>query len=216
MPTQDYRNEKDEKIPGNTTVIGSNLGWSKGALMYWAWKEGKEGRDFRQTRDTAADAGTLCHAMIEADIKGKPLPPPAVAYPPGVVAKAETGFLNFLEWKKMYGLKLITMEVPLVSEKYQFGTTIDILAEVAGKRSIVECKTSNDVYEDMLIQMAAQREAWDENHPTEKIQSLHLLKVNKEVAAFSHHFWDNLDVGWQAFVALRELHDLHKTLKKLK
>lgn len=213
MPTADYHNAKGERIPGNTTVIGSNLGWSKGALMYWAWKEGKEGRDFRQTRDTAADAGTVCHAMIEADIKKKPI---ERSGNPEVDSKAETGYLNFLEWKKMYGLELISMETPLVSEKYQFGTTIDILARVAGKRSIVEVKTSNDIYEDMLIQMAAQRVAWDENHPTEKIEALHLLKVNKEVAAFSHHYWDDLDIGWQAFIALRELHDLHKMLKKLK
>ena len=116
----------------------------------------------------------------------------------------------------MYGLKLIDMEIPLISEAYQFGTTIDILAEVAGKRSIVECKTSNDIYEDMLIQMAAQREAWNETHPEEKIEALHLLKVNKEVGAFSHHYWDALDVGWQAFICLRELHDLHRELKKLK
>lgn len=214
MPTQDYRNAAGVRIPGNTTVIGSNLGWSKQGLMYWAWAQGRDGKDFRAVRDDAADAGTLCHAMIEADIKG--LPHPEMIVSPEARSKAETGFLNYLEWKKMYGLELIGMEIPLVSEAYQFGTTIDILARVAGKRSIVECKTSNDIYEDMLIQMAAQRQAWDETHPTEKIEALHLLKVNKEAAAFSHHYWDSLDVGWQAFMCLRELHDLHRELKKLK
>ena len=215
MPTADYKNAQGKRIPGNTTIIGANLGWSKNALMHWAWREGKEGRDFRETRDAAADAGTLGHAMIEAEIKGKPAPDFS-KYPPEVVAKAETGYLNFLEWKTLYGLELITMEVPLISEEYQFGTTIDILARVNKKRSIVEVKTSNDIYEDMLIQMAAQRQVWDENHPTEKIEALHLLKVNKKAAAFSHHYWDSLDAGWRAFICLRELHDLRGELKKLK
>ncbi len=215
MPTQDYKNAKGERIPGNTTIIGSNLGWNKQGLMYWAWDQGRNGKDFRQSRDEAADAGTLAHAMVETDIKGKQVSP-APSLPPDIIAKAETGFLNYLEWKKMYGLELIDMEIPLVSEEYQYGTMIDILACVAGKRSIVEVKTSNDIYEDMLIQIAAQKYAWNENHPQEKIEALHLLKLNKEVGAFSHHYWDSLDSGWQAFICLRELHDLHKELKKLK
>ena len=215
MPTADYRNAKGTRIPGNTTIIGSNLGWSKGALMYWAWNEGREGRDFRQTRDAAANAGTIAHEMVERDIKGQP-PLLYEGISNEIVAKAETGYLNFLEWKKMGNFELLGMEIPLVSERYQFGTTIDILARVANKRSIVEVKTSNDIYEDMLIQMGAQRQAWDENHPTEKIEALHLIKLNKEAAAFSHHYWDSLDMGWQAFLCLRELHDLHKELKKLK
>ena len=70
MPTADYKNAKGVRIPGNTTVINGNLGWSKNGLMYWAWEQGRNGKDFRQSRDDAADAGTLAHALIEADIKG--------------------------------------------------------------------------------------------------------------------------------------------------
>jgi len=215
MPTQDYHNAEGKRIPGNTTVISSNLGWSKGGLMYWAWMQGKEGKDFRESRDAAADAGTLAHAMVEADIKGKPLPR---VENPEIMSKAETAYLNFLQWKKMVNFALITMEVPCISEQLQFGTTIDILAnvgELGGRRSIVEVKTSNAVYEDMLIQMAAQKCAWDECHPDEPIEEFHLLKLGKEEATFSHHYWHALPLGLEAFKYLRGLHDLKKKLKAL-
>jgi hypothetical protein len=95
MPTQIYKNAKGEIIPGNTTVISQNLGWSKGGLMYWAWQQGRDGKDFRQARDEAADAGTLAHEMIERDIKDL-APPDTSKYLPEIVGKAESAFLNYL------------------------------------------------------------------------------------------------------------------------
>jgi hypothetical protein len=107
------------------------------------------------------------------------------------------------------------MEVPCVSEVLQAGTTIDIIGLVADKRSIVECKTSNAVYEDFLIQVAMQAAAWNETHPAELIEGLHLLKIGKEEATFTHHYWHVLPDGLEAFKHLRALHDLKKKLKKL-
>jgi len=214
MPTQEYYNNKGERIPGNTTVIGQNLGWSKGGLMYWAWQQGKDGKDFRQVRDEAADAGTLAHALIEADIKDRTLPDLS-KYSAEIKGKAEAAFLNYLEWKKQSNFRPITMEVPCISEVLQAGTTIDIIGLVADKRSIVECKTSNAVYEDFLIQVAMQAAAWNETHPAEPIEGLHLLKIGKEEATFTHHYWHVLPDGLEAFKHLRALHDLKKKLKKL-
>jgi hypothetical protein len=214
VPTQEYRNAKGERIPGNTTVISQNLGWSKQPLLYWAWKQGKDGKDFRETRDFAADAGTLAHAMIEADIKNLP-PPDTSKYAPEIVEKAETGYLNFMEWKLGIRLVLLTMEVPVVSEKYQYGTTIDIVARANARTCIIECKTSNNIYDEYLIQLSAQKQAWDENHPDDPICGMHVLKVNKESGAFQHNFWESLPGAFEAFRDLRDLHDRKKQLKAL-
>jgi hypothetical protein len=107
------------------------------------------------------------------------------------------------------------MEVAVVSEALQAGTTIDVIGFVADKFSIVECKTSNSVYEDFLIQVAMQKAAWDEMHPEQPIEALHLLKLGKEEATFAHHYWHALPDGIEAFRHLRALHDLKKKLKKL-
>jgi hypothetical protein len=214
MPTADYKNAKGEKIPGNTTVISQNLGWNKQALMWWANECGLAGKRHREVSQEAADAGTLGHLLIECDIKEKS-PPDLDRYPAEMVSKAESAFLNYLEWKRQTNFQPITMEVACISEELQAGTTIDVIGWVAGKRSIVECKTSNGVYEDFLIQVAMQKAAWDETHPDEPIEGLHLLKVGKEEATFTHHYWHSLALGLEAFKHLRALHDLKKQLKKL-
>ncbi len=211
MPTADYKNAKGERIPGNTTIISQNLGWNKQALMWWS---AQMGPNYRQVSQAAADAGTLGHGLIECDIKGLPMTDMS-QYPAEMVAKAEAAYLNYLEWKRQTNFTPITMEVACISEELQAGTTIDVIGWVAGKRSIVECKTSNGVYEDFLIQVAMQKAAWDETHPDEPIEGLHLLKVGKEEATFTHHYWHSLALGLEAFKHLRALHDLKKQLKKL-
>lgn len=215
MPTQEYRNAKGERIPGNTTIIGANLGWSKNALMFWSWRQGKDGKDFRETREVAADVGTLCHAMIEDNIKGSYKAATLTGLTDEMLCLAKQGFESYLEWKQGIKLELVNMEVSLISERYQYGTTVDIVAKANGRLCLVECKTSNAVYEDYLIQISAQEWAWNENHPSDPIQGVHLLKVNKESAAFTHHFWQSLPGCFEAFLDLRDLHDRKKQLKKL-
>src|SRR5262245_23665765 len=127
MPTQDYRNAKGERVSGNTTIINTNLGWSKGGLMHWAWQQGKDGKDFRESRDAAADAGTVCHAMVEATVKLKEHALIPAGLDKEIIAKAEAGYLNFLEWRDMVKLDLRDMEVPCISEEWQFGTTVDLV-----------------------------------------------------------------------------------------
>jgi len=173
MPTNNYFNSKGDKLPGNTTVIGSNLGWSKNALVYWAWAQGKQGLDFRQTRDAAADIGTVAHEMCECDIKGTKLD---AKYSADLVASATPAFENFLEWKSMVKFELLDMEVMCISEILQVGTTVDIVSRVNGKRSLTEIKTSNAVHEDYLIQMACQKQCWDETFPDKPIEEFHLLR----------------------------------------
>ena len=51
---------------GVTSVLGK---WDKGGLIAWAWKLGKEGRDYKTIRDKAGDKGKEVHAKIELAIK---------------------------------------------------------------------------------------------------------------------------------------------------
>jgi hypothetical protein len=221
-PTQDYRID-GEKIPGNTTVIGQNLGWKTPGLMGWQKKIIKAQmcptclsnfKDPNKIKDDAADAGTLAHLLIEHDIKN--LAAPDISkYPKDIIDKAETGFLNYLAWKEGIRFILKNMEVPLISHKYRYGTTVDVVALANGKTCLVECKTSNDIYTDFLIQLAAQKAAWDENYPDDPICGVHILKVHKEHASFSHHYFGELPGCFEAFLDLRDLHDRKKQLEKL-
>ena len=52
------------RVPSVTTVLGRFK--ESGPLIHWAWGLGIQGKDYREERDKAADAGTLAHAAVAA------------------------------------------------------------------------------------------------------------------------------------------------------
>jgi len=106
-------------------------------------------------------------------------------------------------------------EITLVSEAHRFGGTPDAIGYLDGKLCLLDWKTSNAVYSDYLIQLAAYKVLWEENRPQYPLEGgFHLLRFAKEHGDFSHHFYPNLDEAWRQFVLLREAYDIDKQLKK--
>lgn len=197
------------RVPSVTTVIGRFK--EAGGLMHWAWKLGKEGKDYREVRDEAADAGTLAHAAVEAWVKGANF---AFEGAPEVVEKAQKAFGAFLEWADQTQLKVTHTEVALISEAHRFGGTLDAML-IRGKRALGDWKSSNAVYGEYLVQIAAYGKLWVENHPDEMIAGgYHLLRFDKTYGDFKHHWWPELDRAWDAFLHLRALYDIDKELKQ--
>ena len=212
MPIRIYRLKDGSRVPGVTTVISGSLGYNKQALMYWAWNEGIEGRNYRDTSQKAADIGTIAHAMIEANLKNKEYDSSAI--PKDMLDKAENAYLAWLEWKDLVSFKLLASELSLVSEQYKFGGCIDI-AVIKKVPCIIDLKTSNSVYADHLIQISAYGNLYSEHHPEAPIQGYYLLRLGKEDGGFSYHYWPTLPEAWEAFKALLVLHNLSKKLKKM-
>ena len=218
MPANIYKNKAGKRIPGTTTIIGSNLGWSKNGLIHWAWDQGINGLDYRATRDRAADTGTIAHALVEAELRGEKVDWPGLAWKLGAtdteqIEQAESAFEEFVNWRDAYKFELKYTEHLLVSENYQYGGQIDIAA-IQGKRAIVDIKTSNAIYEDHKIQLAAYDNLWRENYPDEPAEAWYILQLGKD-GGFAYYSLPakTIDAGWRAFVVLRELHDLKKALK---
>lgn len=216
MPTQDYRLADGTKVPGTTTVINSNCGWKTGGLVFWAWQQGKDGKDFRETRDAAANAGTIAHYLVECDLRK--IQPDTSQMHPDLVAKAMQAFENYREWREVYNLQVIASELPLVSERYGYGGTLDCVSYITGRLSMTDWKTGDGVYPDFLLQMAAYVNLWEEHHPEEPIERIDLIRFAKETASFSHHKWARETImgePWQAFHALLEVERVRKAVKKL-
>ena len=208
-----YRNAKGERVPGVTTVISGNLGWNKQALMYWANQQGLDGKHHREVSQTAADIGTIAHAMVEADLKGKEWRD--LVDLQGVTAvmigKAEKAYSAWQEWKSLVNFQLLKSEESLVSEKYNYGGTIDV-AMIKNSVCITDLKTSKAVYPDHKIQLAAYGKLWNANFPRKKVQSYYLLQLGKEDGSFAYHNWPELNNAWKAFLSLKRLHNLKKTV----
>ena len=204
-----YRLKDGTRVPSVTTVLSRFK--DAGGLIHWAWTLGKEGKDYREERDRAADAGTLAHEAVEAFVHGLS---PRFGEDAEIAGKAERAYGAFREWATQTQLQVTETEVSMISEKHKFGGTMDALL-VSGKRAVGDWKSSNALYPEYLIQVAAYGMLWEENHPDEPITGgYHLLRFDKTYGDFTHKWWGELDTAKKAFLLMRELYELDKELKQ--
>ncbi len=216
-PVGGYRID-GKRVPGVTTILSRFK--ESGALIHWAWNEGVEGRDYRTTRDSAADAGTCCHAMIEADWHGKEFD--RSDYKPDILEKADHAFLAYLEWKEQVNLEVVGAEEQMLSRKYLFGGTPDAVM-VAGKLLMGDYKTSNGVYADHLIQVGGGYSLlYEETYPDKPLEGVVIVRFSKPKEAddpisFHHHHYsaEIIPILQKQFLLFREAYDLDKRIKKL-
>lgn len=215
MPTAKagYFLKDGTRVPSVTTIISRFK--DAGALMHWAWEQGRAGVDYRSTRDAAATAGTIAHGAVEAWVHKRPYDWlwAITTAGPDVVERAEKAVGAFQEWARQTRLRVTETEVPLISERHRFGGTLDAML-ISEKRAIGDWKTAKGLYADMLLQIAAYGHLWDETHPEDPVTGgYHLLRFDKEYGDFHAHWWGELETAWQAFLHLRALWDLEKELK---
>lgn len=214
-PSDGYKID-GKRVPGVTTIISRFK--PSGGLIHWAWEQGRDGKDYRETRDAAADAGTLAHDMVEADIYGATFD--RTKYSEDLLSKADGAFKAYQEWKRQTQLEVAESEVTLVSHQHRFGGTLDALL-VRGGLALGDWKTSNAIYADYLIQLGAYALLWEEAFPSRPITAgFHLLRFSKpsdasDPVSFAHHYWSNLDIAKQQFLLYREAYELDKRLNKL-
>jgi hypothetical protein len=217
-PAGGYKNEANVRVIGTTTVTGRFKDGT--ALNFWAYKKGKEdglaGRVDAKLYDSvekAADIGTVVHEMCEMHIGGA-IHEAIMFHAQQTLGEdfkhAQSGFGAYLSWERQSGLKVVEQEMPLVSEEYQFGGTPDAIGELEGELCLLDWKTSNSVYPEMLIQLAAYKHLYEVNRDRELTGGFHLLRFSKELA---HHFYPDLSNAWRMFVLLREAYEIDKELK---
>lgn len=181
--------------------------------MRWAYNMGLQGLDFEEQRDKAADAGTVAHALVEAHIKKQPQP--IFNVDKEIETRGRSAFQQYLNWERHSRLEIIESEISLVSETYQFGGTIDAIGRLEAALCLPDWKSSNGLYSDALIQIAAYKNLWEENFPDRPITGgFHLCRFSKDWADFEHRHFGNLDDAWELFKHYRVAYDLDKRLQK--
>ena len=209
-PKNGYFLKSGERVPSVTTIL--NRFKDSGGLIHWAWQLGKDGKDYREERDKAADVGTIAHEMVDCDIHGREFDPSQ--YDRELVAKATRCFEAYKDWAASHKLRPAETEMQLVSERYRYGGTPDVLF-VDGRLVLGDWKTSNRVYPEYLCQLAAYRWLVIENRPEMNVApDAYLLRFDKEHGDFHVHHYTDLDDAWRAFIRMRELYDLMNALKR--
>lgn len=216
-PRKGYFLADGTRVPGTTTVLGRFK--DSGALIRWAWKRGKDfpDEDLYASRDDAANIGTAAHAMVEERINGfDPENAPALLALDGRGReRARNAFLMYEAWASMSNLEIVEQEMQLVSETYRYGGTPDAIGMVNGELCLVDWKTSNGVYSDYLLQLAAYKQLWEENRPDMPLTGgFHLCRFSKDYGDFAHHYYDELSNAWEMFRHLLSAYQYDGELKK--
>lgn len=216
MPRIIYKNSKGKRLPSVTTIL-SNLGWSKDALMYWAWNEGIEGRDYKDTSGKAADIGTIAHAWVEAEIKGEKFNIDEFDLDNEAFLKVNQCHNAYKQWQEHTKLKLLEAEISLTSEQNQFGGTIDCVGYIYNRKSLVDLKTGG-IFDSHVCQLAGYAMLWKENRPNHPLEEIHILRLGKEDGSFTHRMIpiDAMKPAFDVFQSAIVIHKNHKAVTNLK
>ncbi len=201
---QRYKTKDGIVVPGVTTVLSVI---NKPALVKWANGLGLSGIDSTTYVDETARIGTLAHEMIQEYLGGPKWD--RSAYDAQQIDAAENAVLSFYEWERQTGAKMITraIELPLVSETYRFGGTIDWYGEIDGKLWLVDIKTSKALYPEHVYQVSAYHRMLCENEYP--VDNTRLLRVGRsEDEGFDDRVIDapDRDAAWSVFKCALDLY----------
>ena len=222
-PREGYRLPDGTRIPGTTTVISRFK--DSGGLMHWAFQQGKNGSPTLYAEaEKAADIGTLAHQMVEAHINGAPPEGVLEGIDPGMANKASNAFAQYRIWESQTRIQLLSryQEIQIISEEYRFGGTPDAIGMIGDDPVVLDWKSSNAVYADYLIQIAAYGHLlthgirMDTGEPIglSHIKGYYLLRFSKDFPDFEFRYFGELDTAWRQFLLFREAYDNDRELKK--
>jgi len=205
-----YRNKAGERVCSVTTFLGV-LG--KPAIIHWAWEQGVAGLDYRKTRDIAGDTGTLVHYLILCLLKDEE--PDLSEWSEAGLAAAACPMEKFKAWRAENELEPILLELPLVSEEFQFGGMPDFYGKVNGILTLLDFKTGVNVYQEAFYQTSAYKKLLEEHgHQVDAVKILRLGKSEDE--GFEERAVGNLDKHFEVFLACQKIYNLQKAIGKNK
>jgi len=206
---QRYRLADGTIVPGVTTIVGL---LNKPHLVAWANKMGLQGIDTTAYTAAAAGAGTCAHEMIQAMVGG-----PEVdfsKYTGEEIEAAQNAADKFRAWLVNHDMQTHLIEEQLVSERYRAGGTIDWYGELDGKMTLVDIKTSGNVYAEHVIQVAAYAQLLkDEEYPVEEVRILRFSREDDDDHRDMSVSDRLLEAGFKIFLRLRDIYDLQKEIK---
>ena len=205
----------DESFPSVTTVLGVIakpvlIPWARDAALDFVRKalgeriggmaltpewvdevieEGRRRPDEVKTK--AGDFGTQAHILIDAVLKGeKPQIPPEL----------DPLMASFDAWRKAAGLDVRFTEQMVYSAKYKYAGTLDALAYRGDRVVALDWKTSNGLYPEYALQVAAYAKALEEMSG-EVVQEAWVVRLDKRTLQVEVRQVQDMDTAFIAFRA---------------
>jgi hypothetical protein len=216
-PVSGYYTKDGTRVPSVTEVLGKFK--NADPLVGWAFKLGKESgiamaqgrpapRSAHEAKTQAGQAGQIAHDMIESHWKGETYVYEGPRLAAGIMQRAQQGYQNARRWLENTKYEILDTETTLVSERYGFGGTRDVKFKVpGGGRRLGDWKTSNSVYADYLIQVAAY-DLLAEECEGETFEGYDICRFSKEYGDFEHKSFNDLGDAKAAFLLMVQLYPL--------
>ena len=204
-----YFNEAKKRLPGVTTIIGV---LNKPLLVPWANNLGLQGINVKDYVSDKADIGTLVHEMMFCDLSGKDID--TSYYTAKQIEIANNSFKKYLAWKKQHTIKPLILEGGMVSEKYQYGGTIDNYSLLDGVPTLIDYKTCKALYLEHFIQVSGYRQPLRENG--NKVKQCAILRIGRnELEGFEFVIIPAKKVAlcWRLFKHCLGIYQLKKQLR---
>ena len=202
-----YKLADGTRVPGATTITGL---LNKPYLITWANNLGLEGYDAAKYRDESAEVGTLAHQMVQDHLMSRTTI--TSDYSINDISMAENSLLSYLEWEKSHTVEPIICEVPMVSEKYRFGGTVDCYCNLDGIPTLLDFKTGKAVYNEYFVQVAAYEEILEEHgYPVERVKILRIGRTEDE--GFEERGMTDTADYFDIFMDLLDIYYIKKKLK---
>jgi hypothetical protein len=190
-----YYNSGGQEVPSVTTVLG--IVGSPG-LMFWANKIGKKKIDYWSLLREYANIGTLTHALVNEYFTGG-MPEDFsefTEYEQGQAYKNFSGFMKYIEENE---IRCIMSERGFVSDKYNYGGTLDLYCEMKEGLTLVDFKTSADFRMKFFLQLMGYTNLLEENgHAVERGQVVLLREGDYETMTKTR---EELERFWKMFRA---------------
>ena len=146
---------------------------AKPGLVTWANNIGLEGKSTKDESQRIAGIGTEVHARIEQYFKEGIFE--------GATADVLPSLQLFNNWLQKHKIEPILIEEPLISPKLGYAGTIDLLAKVDDKLTLIDFKTSNRIYKDYFAQLCAYKRLLSERDFV--IESMCIVRLGKDYMA---------------------------------
>lgn len=222
-----YTTKEGELYTGVTNIVGL---MRKGFMAPWAALEavkhlGYRGKgdypelteelleeaknSWRRISDEAKVAGSLAHDWVERNIAGETQDLPE--------NKEACNAVNaFIEWSKKVNPQWHASELIVGSQLHRFAGTLDAIATINGKLTLVDFKTSKAIYPENFIQLSAYQIALEEYQQItpQKRMVVRLPKDGKPVEVKVD--WIPHDLCKSTFLHLREASKFESYIKNHK
>ena len=153
--------------------------------------------NYRTVSKKAKDVGTEIHNWINRWIRGEK--------PPMSEDKLVlNGVRAFLRWIEVRRVKFLETEKVVYSKEYDYAGFLDAEAEIEGKLSIIDFKSSKGIYNEMRYQVAAYQQAREEESK-KKYDSRWIVKLGKVNGEFEARELDEQEKDLQAFLGALNL-----------